>query len=213
MKVLLINGSPKEKGSTFTILSEVEKSLKDESIDAEIIHIGRGAISDCIACAKCRDKKSGNFGRCAIDNDIVNVILNKAQESDGFVFGSPVYFASASGAVISVMDRLFYSGLDAFKYKPAAAVICARRAGTTAAFDRLNKYFTISAMPVVSSRYWNMVHGNNPEEVRQDLEGMQTMRLLGKNMAWLLKSIEAGKKSGITIPGLNEESVRTNFIR
>jgi multimeric flavodoxin WrbA len=146
-------------------------------------------------------------------NDIVNEIAEKAAGFDGFVFGSPVYYASANGSFCSILDRLFFASSYIFKYKPGAVIASARRAGTTAALDRLMKYLTISCMPVVSSKYWTMVHGNTPDEVRQDKEGMQIMRLLGKNMAWLLKSIEAGKKAGIEIPKLDEEPEQTNFIR
>ena len=207
MKVLLINGSPNEFGSTFTALSEVAKMLNQEGIETEIIHIGRGAMQGCIACRKCR----GESDKCVFD-DLVNEVAEKAKNADGFVFGSPVYYASANGSMIAFLDRLFYSQSKHFAHKPGAAVVAARRAGTTAALDNLNKYFTINQMPVVSSQYWNMVYGNNGEEVKKDLEGMQIMRTLGKNMAWLLKSIEAGKQAGIELPE-REPRVATNFIR
>jgi multimeric flavodoxin WrbA len=145
------------------------------------------------------------------NDDTVNIALEKAKDVDGFIFGSPVHYAGASGVITSFLDRFFYAG-SSFQYKPGAAIVSCRRGGATAAFDQLNKYFTISNMPIVSSQYWNMVHGNTPEEVVQDLEGMQIMRTLGKNMAWLLKSIEAGKKAGVSLPK-KEEKVRTNFIR
>lgn len=205
LKVLLINGSPKEKGCTYTALSEVAGELERAGIETEILHIGKDAVRGCMGCGGCR-----KLGRCVYD-DVVNVALEKAKDADGFVFGSPVHYASASGMMTSFLDRFFYAG-SGFAYKPGAAVVSCRRGGSTAAFDQLNKYFTISQMPVVSSQYWNMVHGNTPEEVRQDLEGMQIMRTLGKNMAWLLHCIEAGRNSGVALPE-REERQSTNFIR
>lgn len=206
MKVLLINGSPDDSGCTATALAEVEKTLREEGIDTEILHIGTDPVSGCLACGGCYD----GGGRCVID-DIVNVALEKAETADGFVFGSPVYYASPNGMFLAMLDRMFYAG-DCFRYKPAACVVSARRAGTTASLDALNKYPLISEMPLVSSQYWPMVHGNTPDEVRQDLEGMQIMRTLGRNMAWLLKCIEAGKNAGIE-PKSPEKRVGTNFIR
>lgn len=207
MKVLLINGSPKAKGCTYTALSEIAKELEKENIETEIFHIGNKPIRGCMACGGCSKTK----GKCAFEDDTVNVALEKAKEADGFIFGSPVHYAGASGAITSFLDRFFYAG-DGFQYKPGAAIVSCRRGGSTAAFDQLNKYFTIKNMPVVSSQYWNMVHGNTPEEVKQDLEGMQIMRTLGKNMAWLLKCIQAGKKAGINIPE-QEPKIFMNFIR
>ena len=208
MKVLLINGSPRPHGCTFTALSEVAGALNAEGIETEIIQTGTGAVRDCIACRKCRELPN----RCVFDDDIVNRVIAKAANADGFIFGSPVYYAHPSGRIISLLDRIFYAGSAVFANKPGAAVVSARRAGTTASLDVLNKYFTISRMPIVSSRYWNMVHGNTPEEVRQDEEGMQIMKILGQNMAWLLKCIAAGRQAGITPP--EAEAVRmTNFIR
>ncbi|WP_343208180.1 flavodoxin family protein [Anaerolentibacter hominis] len=207
MKVLLVNGSPHSKGCTYTALCEVEKELKKAGIDTEIFHIGDKPIAGCIGCAGCA---SGQH-RCIID-DVVNRFLEKAEEADGFIFGSPVYYASANGAMIAFMDRIFYAGSKIFAYKPGACVVSARRAGTTATLDQMNKYLSFSRMPVVSSQYWNMVHGNRPEEVKQDLEGLQIMRVLGRNMAWLLKCIEAGKQAGIPMPE-EELKARTNFIR
>ncbi|EKQ56524.1 MULTISPECIES: flavodoxin family protein [unclassified Clostridium] len=209
MKVLLINGSPKAKGCTYTALCEVAKELEKENIETEIFHVGNKPISGCIGCGGCH--KSG-AGKCVYSDDIVNVALEKAKEADGFIIGSPVHYAAPSGSITSFLDRLFYSGGSNFAYKPGAAIVSCRRGGSTAAFDQLNKYFTIANMPVVSSQYWNMVHGNTPEEVIQDLEGMQTMRTLGKNMAWLLKSIQAGKEAGISLPE-KEPRIATNFIR
>lgn len=209
MKVLLINGSPKAKGCTYTALCEVKKALENENIETEIFHVGNKPINGCTGCGWCY---KNNASKCVFDNDTVNVALEKAKEFDGFIFGSPVQYAGASGHITSFLDRFFYAGGSNFAYKPGASIVSCRRGGATATFDQLNKYFTISNMPIVSSQYWNMVHGNTPEEVKQDLEGMQTMRTLGKNMAWLLKSIEAGKKSGVSLPE-KEEKLRTNFIR
>ena len=209
MHVLLINGSPREKGCTYTALSEIAQTLQKEGAGTEILHIGSAPIRGCTACAQC--KRTGS-GRCAFGEDIVNVILEKAEAADGFVFGSPVYYASANGAMISVMDRMFYAG-KAFAHKPAACVVSARRGGTTAALDQLNKYLAIAGMPMAPSMYWNMVHGHTPEDVRQDEEGLQIMRVLGRNMAWLLRCIQAGKKAGIALPTLDEPRLRTNFIR
>lgn len=208
MKVLLINGSPHEKGCTYTALCEVAGELNKADIETEIFHIGIQPIIGCIACGNC--KKTGE-GKCAFNDDTVNIALGKAKNADGFIFGSPVHYAAASGMLTSFLDRFFYAGNN-FAYKPGAAIVSCRRGGATAAFDQLNKYFTISNMPIVSSQYWNMVHGNSPDEVKQDLEGMQGMRVLGKNMAWLLKCIEAGRKNGIVLPE-SETRVRTNFIR
>jgi len=206
MNVLLINGSPNKKGCTFTALSEVAKELKKQDIGTEIFHVGNKPIRGCTACGKCSET-----GRCIFD-DAVNVAIGKADEADGFVFGSPVHYAGASGFITSFLDRCFFAGGDVFAYKPGAAIVSCRRGGATAAFDQLNKYFTINNMPVVSSQYWNMVHGNTPDEVLQDLEGLQIMRTLGQNMAWLLKSIAAGRKAGIVRPE-PEEHIWTNFIR
>ncbi len=210
MKVLLVNGSPHEKGCTFTALTEVAKTLSEEGIDTEIFWIDKKPLAGCIACKTC-----AKTGRCVFD-DRVNDFLDIAKDADGFIFGSPVHYAAASGAITSFMDRVFYtdlqSGKQSFYLKPGAAVISARRAGTTATFDQLNKYFTISEMPIISSCYWNMVHGAKPEDVEKDLEGLQTMRILARNMAWFLKCKEAGMKAGVQFP-VKEEKIRTNFIR
>ena len=207
MKVLLINGSPRKKGCTYTALAEVEKGLNEQGIDTEIIHIGAKPIQGCTACGHCYTGPD----RCVFDEDMVNRVLEKGEEADGFVFGSPVYYASANGALTAFMDRLFYAG-DCFQYKPGACVVSARRAGTTAALDQMMKYLTISNMMVVGSQYWPMVHGSRPEDVEKDLEGLQIMRVLGRNMAWLLKSIQAGRQAGIALPEA-EPRQRTNFIR
>ena len=207
MKVLLVNGSSR-KECTYTALSKVAESLNEEGIDTEIINIGGTPIRDCIGCGMCA--KNGN-SRCVFNDDIVNEIIEKAEESNGFIFGTPVYYAHPTGRILSVLDRAFYAGKKAFAFKPGASIISARRGGTVASFDVLNKYFTINQMPIVSSTYWNNVHGNNKEEVVQDIEGMQTMYNLGKNMAWLLKCIESGKKNNINTP--ENKMVKTNFIR
>ena len=206
MKVLLLNGSSHRNGTTFTALDEIARALKSEHIDTEIFQLGNPELRDCTGCQACR-----KIGKCVYD-DIVNDFVEKARTSDGFVFGTPVYYAHPSGRILTVLDRAFYSGSSAFAFKPAAAVAVARRSGTTASFDVLNKYFTICNMPVVSSQYWNNVHGNSMEDARQDLEGLQTMRTLGHNMAWMLKCIDAGRKMGITKPQ-PEEKIKTNFIR
>ena len=211
MKVLLVNGSPHQKGCVYTALEEVAKTLEEEGIETEIFWIGVKPIAGCIACGYCARE-----GKCVFD-DVVNEFVEKAKEADGFIFGTPVHYAGASGAITSFMDRVFYSSAcakkgDRFLFKPAAAVMSARRAGTTATYDQLNKYFGISQMPIISSRYWNMVHGNTPEEVKKDEEGMQTMRILGRNMAYYLKCIEAGKEKGIN-PPKHEKTISTNFIR
>lgn len=210
MKVLLVNGSPNRNGCTNTALAEIADTLKTEEIDYGFFWIGNKPISGCIACRKCAET-----GKCAID-DTVNDFVEQAHAVDGFIFGSPVHYAAAGGAIASFLDRAFYSaamsGRRYFYLKPGACVVSARRAGTTAALDQLTKYFTISGMPVVSSRYWNMVHGSNPDEVKKDLEGLQIMRVLARNMAWFLKLREAGEKAGVPLPK-DEEIIFTNFIR
>ena len=211
MKVLLVNGSPHKEGCTYTALSEVADTLNKEGIETEIFWIGNKPVGGCIACLKCREK-----GSCVFD-DVVNRFREKAYEADGFVFGSPVHYAGATENMTAFMDRLFYSelggnGNKAFYMKPAAAVVSARRAGTTATFDQLNKYFTIQEMSVVSSRYWNMIHGATAEQARQDAEGLYTMRVLGRNMAYLLRCQEIAHKVGIKLPD-QETPVFTNFIR
>ena len=206
MKVLLINGSPNAKGCTYTALEEVSKTLNQEGIETDIVHVGNKDIRGCIACRQCRTK-----GKCVF-NDIVNEVAPKLNECDGIVIGSPVYYASANGTLISFIDRLFYSSMSIDKrMKVGAAVVSCRRGGSTATFDEINKYFTISGMPIASSQYWNMVHGNSAEEVKKDLEGMQTMRTLGKNLAFLMKSIQLGKEQ-FGLPE-KEAHIFTNFIR
>lgn len=208
MKVLLLNGSPHKEGCTYTALKEIENTLNEEGIETEIFWIGLDAVSGCRGCGTCR-----KIGKCVID-DKVNEFVKLAENADGFVFGSPVHYAAASGALTSFLDRAFFSASTkgVFLHKPGAAIASARRAGTTATLDQINKYFTISQMPIISGRYWNMVHGCTKEEVIKDLEGMQNMRVLARNMAWFLKCIDAGKKQGVEMPK-KEEFVFTNFIR
>lgn len=205
MKVMLVNGSSRKDGCTNVALREVARSLNEEGIETEFIFIGNEGLPDCIACGKCRE-----IG-CCIFNDVVNEIVEKAKGSDGFVFGSPVYYAHPSARLLTVMDRAFFSGRGCFAHKPAAAVLSARRAGTTASLDVINKYFTISSMPVISSTYWNQVYGSEPQDVIQDKEGLMTMYNIGKNMAWLLKCIALGKQNGVYVP--ENKKVMTNFIR
>lgn len=211
MKVLLVNGGPHPEGCTYTALTEVAKTLEEEGIETEIFWIGNKPVGGCIACKAC-----AKLGKCAFD-DVVNTFVEKAKEADGFIFGTPVHYAAVSGNMTGFMDRVFYSTSQAgnannFLYKPAATVISARRAGTTATYDQLNKYFGITQMPIISSRYWNMVHGATPEDVKKDEEGMQIMRILGRNMAYYLKCIEAGKEKGIELPK-QEQTHFTNFIK
>ena len=203
MKVLLVNGSPNREGCTYTALSEVAGALNANGVETEIFQIGTAPVHGCIACRKCAELK-----KCVFDDDIANKLMEKMKEADGIVIGSPVYYSGPNGALCAVLDRVFYSSARAFVNKPAAAIVSCRRGGASASFDRLNKYFTISQMPVVSSQYWNAVHGFTPDDVRRDEEGLQIMRVLGKNMAWLLKLIEAGGPP----EKLNEKRVMTNFI-
>jgi len=205
MKVLLINGSPNAKGCTYTALSEVEKTLNEQGIKSETIHVGNKDIRGCIGCRKCK-----TTGKCVFD-DLVNEVAPKFEQADGIVLGSPVYFASANGTLVSFVDRLFYSVTSDKSMKVGASVVSARRGGCSATFDEINKYFTISGMPIASSQYWNSVHGYTPDDVRKDEEGLQTMRTLGKNMAFLIKSISLGKEKF----GLPEKEawIGTNFIR
>lgn len=209
MKVLLINGSSNKNGCTYTALAEIAKVLNSENVETEIIQTGNSPIKDCSGCQGCRN----NNGFCVFSDDIVNEIIEKAKTCDGFIFGSPVYYAHPSGRILSLLDRVFYAGGSAFAYKPGAAIVSARRAGTTASIDVINKYFTINNMPVVSAKYWNMVHGaqNSPDDVKKDEEGLHTMRTLGHNMAWLLKCIELGKSQGVE--PVVEEKIWTNFIK
>lgn len=205
MKVLLINGSTHEKGCTFTALSEVAATLKKRGIDSEILYLGKKPVSDCIACGKCR-----KTGVCAID-DIVNETAARLEGFDGLIIGSPVYYGGPTALLTAFLDRLFFSASRKMVGMLGASIVSCRRGGASAAFDRLNKYFTIAKMPVASSQYWNQVHGSTPDDVRKDEEGLQTMRTLAETMAWLLKSIEAGQKAGLTLPDY-EAPLRTDFI-
>ncbi|MBQ4598965.1 MAG: flavodoxin family protein [Clostridia bacterium] len=206
MKALLICGSPNANGCTYTALREVEKTLNANGVETEIYQIGKEPISGCRACRACY-----KLGRCVID-DNVNAIAARLDEFDALIIGSPVYYAAANSTLTAFLDRLFYSGGRKMVGKVGAAVVSCRRGGASAAYDQLNKYFGISNMVVATSQYWNQVHGNTAEEVVQDAEGMQTMRALGENVAWLLRLIECGKQNGIEPPKY-EDKVRTNFIR
>ncbi len=209
MKVLLVNGSPHKEGCTFTALCTVSDTLNQNGIDTDMFWIGNKPLSGCIACRKCREKN------CCVFQDAVNDFLELAGDYDGFIFGTPVHWGGASGAITSFLDRAFYADLNGggkrFYLKPAAAVISARRAGTTAAWDQMNKYFGLMQMPIITSRYWNMVHGTTPEEVREDREGIQTMEILGHNMAYFLKCRDIGSKLLPLPPQMSV--VYTNFIR
>ena len=211
MKVLLVIGSPHRKGCTFTALSEVASALNQEGIETDYYWIGNKSIGGCIGCYQCAKKQA-----CVFD-DKVNEFTALAADYDGFIFGSPVYYSGINGNLMSFMDRVFFSASaqepHPFRFKPAAAVVSARRAGTTSALDQMNKYFLHQQMPVATSRYWNMVHGNTPDEVKQDEEGLQIMRYLGRNMAWLLRLKEAGINHGIEFPKQEESRMSTNFIR
>ena len=206
MKVILVNGSPHQKGCTYTALKEVEKALNNNGIETELFWLGTKSIAGCIGCGNCL-----KTGKCFVD-DKVNEFLKKVPSTDGFVFGTPVHIAATSGLLSSFMDRVFYGRRNLFSNKLGAGVVSCRRGGASATLDEINKYFGISNMPIVSSQYWNMVHGNKPEEVFEDEEGMQTMKTLGNNMAWLLKSIEAGRIAGVETPK-NDPIISTNFIR
>ncbi|MDO5518673.1 MAG: flavodoxin family protein [Clostridium sp.] len=207
MKALLINGSPNEHGCTYTALHEVEKTLNKHNIKTEILYLGKAPVAGCTVCMAC--KKTGY----CIKNDKVKYVQNSIDNYDAIIVGSPVYYAGASGQITAFLDRLFF-GIDSSRMagKLGAAVVSCRRGGASAAFDQLNKYFSISNMPIVTSQYWNQVHGSAPEDVMKDEEGLQTMRTLGENMAWLLNCIESGKKNGIKKPEY-EKGIATNFIR
>ncbi len=206
MKVLMLNGSAHPNGNTYQALKMVGEQLKKEGIDYEIFQIGAGAIRDCVGCLQCTEKG------CIFEEDAVNEFVAKAKEADGYVFGTPVYYAHPSGRVLSFLDRVFYSSGRVFAFKPGASVAVARRGGTSASFDVMNKYFGISQMPVVGSTYWNIIHGQKGGEVCQDEEGIQTMENLARNMAWMLKCFEAGKNAKVALPDTKKVS-RTNFIR
>jgi len=204
MKVLLLNGSPREEGCTYTALAEVADALNACSVETEIIHVATGPVHGCTACLGCRSRDG-----CVFEDDKVNEVRAKMRGADGLVVGAPVYYAAPNGAMLSFLNRMFYAGTADFQHKPGAAIVSARRAGTTASLDVLNKYFLISNMPVVPSLYWAMVHGNTPDEVHRDGEGMQIMRALGRNMAWMIKCFAGEEKP----PKAEPERIRTNFIR
>lgn len=207
MKVLLVNGSPHQKNSTYTLLEEIALQLYKEGIDSEIFHIGSKPLSGCIACLRCR-----KTGRCVVKDDVIDDCIDKMRAADGVIIGTPVYYSGANGSLCALLDRVFYSDVEAhFAYKPAAAVAVCRRGGSATALDRINKYFLISRMPVVASQYWALAYGKTPDEVRQDAEGMQIMRTLAQNMAWLLKCINLSKQAYPPPEILPAE--RTNFIR
>ena len=205
MKVLMLNGSPRKDGNTSIALEEMKKIFEAEGVETEIVRVGNKDVRGCIACGRCYE-----LGKCVFD-DVVNELAPKFEAADGLVIASPVYYASANATLIAVLDRLFYSSHFDKTMKVGASVVCARRGGCSATFDELNKYFTISGMPVVSSQYWNSIHGNNALEANQDEEGKQTMRALARNMTFLMKSIALGKEAY----GLPEKEIRkgTNFIR
>ena len=204
-KILLINGSPHPNGCTYTALREAADAMEACGLETEIFWIGKAPVQGCTDCGYCSKN-----GKCVFD-DMVNALANRMDEFDGVVVGSPVYYGAASGQLCSMLDRLFFSGSAKMAFKPAAAVVSCRRGGASAAFDRLNKYFALNNMPLVTSQYWNQVHGFTPDEVRRDEEGLQTMRALGRNMAWMVKCIAAGKQAGIDHPEL-EDRIMTNFI-
>ncbi len=206
MKVLLINGSPRAEGCTYTALCEMKKVFEENGVEVVLHQVGAKPLMGCTGCGGCR-----KTGLC-VANDGVNDLIEMFEEIDGMVFGSPVYYAGISGQITSFLDRLFYAGGRKLAGKPGAAIVSCRRGGASSAFDILNKYFSISNMPIVTSQYWNQVHGNTPEEVKQDLEGMQTMRVLAQNMIWLMRSIEAGRAAGVEYP-VYEPKIATNFIR
>ena len=207
MNVLMINGSPHPKGCTYTALNIVATQLEKNGLSTRMLHVGNKAVHGCMACGKCAET-----GQCVFTDDPVNEAIGLLLEADALVVGSPVYYAGPNGALCAFLDRVFFMRNELYAFKPAAAVVSCRRGGASASFDRLNKYFTIARMPVVSSQYWNSVHGNTPEEVLQDKEGLQTMRTLGDNMAWLVKCIDAGKAAGLNRPVM-EPWEPTNFIR
>jgi multimeric flavodoxin WrbA len=210
MKVLLVNGSPHREESTFVALSEIATTLAKEGIETELFHIGTKAIHGCIACYKCGEP--GAKG-CVFNDDPANIVIEKMKSCDGLILGSPVHYAKPAGNLVALMDRVGFAGGACLAHKPAAAIVCARRGGSSAAIDALNKYFQICGMPTVPTKYWPMVYGFTGEEVKQDAEGMQVMRLLAKNMAWMLKSFDAAQKAGINPPELGEQEESTSFIR
>ncbi|MCI2068014.1 MAG: flavodoxin family protein [Bacilli bacterium] len=205
MKVILVNGSPEKNGCVNRALEEIGKTLKEEGVESDIFWIGN-QVHPCMACGKCK-----TLGKCIFE-DKVNEFLALASQADGFIFGSPVYYSSMAGGMKCFMDRVFFAGSRFLRYKPAAGVVSCRRGGASLTFDELNMYFSINMMPIVSSQYWNMVHGFTPSDVEKDEEGLQTMRVLARNMAWLLSSLQAGKEKGVKMPQ-EEKHISTNFIK
>lgn len=204
MKVLLINGSPRKEGNTFIALSEVARTLEENGVETRIISIGKKAVQGCIACNKCFE-----LGHCIFSDELYNKVREEMKTSDALVVGSPVYYAGPNGSLCALLDRFFYSSSEYLQYKPAAAVAVARRGGASVTFDRLNRYFSITNMPIVPSQYWNLVHGLNPGDAKEDAEGLQTMRTLARNMVWMLNNLKNG---GFPAPE-QEEWIMTNFIR
>ncbi len=207
MKVLMINGSTHENGTTAAALKIIAEELKAQGVDSEIVCVGTAAVHSCTGCMGCQ-----KLGKCVFGDDPVNAIGEKVKEADGYIFAAPVHYASPSGAVIALLDRLFYSHGKHMRFKPAAAVVAARRAGTTASYDVLNKYIQINNMIQVPSTYWNNVFGANAEDTKQDLEGQSVMRAIGSNMAWLIKLLENAKGTDLEKPVLIDK-LKTNFIR
>lgn len=210
MKVLLLNGSPNQHGCTHTALCEVARAIEESGIETEILWIGNQAVRGCIGCGGCA--RSGKR-RCVFGDDLVNTALDKMRSCDGLVVGSPVHYAAAGGSITSFLDRMFYAGGSQMRAKVGAAVCSARRAGTTATLDQLSKYFTICGIPIAPSQYWPMVHGSTPEDVRQDEEGMQIMRMLGRNMAYMIRAFALARENGLLPPDMEKPKMRTNFIR
>ena len=208
MRVLMLNGSANPKGNTMVALNEIAEELKMKWVDTEIFQLGPDPIRDCIACGECGRSGEG----CVFTDDRVNEFIEKMKDADGLIVASPVYYAHPSGRILSFLDRAFYAGSPAFAFKPAASVTVARRAGTTASWDVLNKYFGIAAMPIVTSTYWNVIHGREPGQAKMDEEGLQTMRNLARQMIWMLKLIKSGKENAIWPPEL-EHDKWTHFIR
>jgi len=206
MKVLMINGGPHKNGCTNAALSIIAEELGKNGVESEIVWLGTAPIRGCCGCGACKNN------RCVFDDDVTNSVIAKAETADAFIFGSPVHYASASGTITAFLDRFFYAAGSLVYGKPGACIVSCRRGGASAALDQLNKYVAYASMPVISSNYWNMVHGVKAEDVYKDLEGVQTMRILGHNMAWLLKCIEAGKKAGLDGP-VPEAKVRFNYVR
>ena len=207
MKILMVNGSPHKDGCTARALREMESVFAAAGVDVEVMTLGTREVRGCVACGTCKQT-----GRCVF-SDAVNEFLEKAESADGFVFGSPVHFASLSGSMTAFMDRALYAGNEGLKNKPAACLVSARRAGTTAALDQLLKYPMYANMPIVPTRYWPMVHGNAAADVEQDLEGLQIMRQMARNMVWMLQCIKAGNEAGVPLPEHEAERIATNFVR